>query len=308
MPLFEVKKEDSGKRLDVFLHEKGVPSRSLAKKFVEAGYVKVNDVVQKKASYKVKEGDTVFLEKLKPEPPRIEPEDLNVQILYQDEHLAVVCKPAGMVTHPARGHFSGTLVNALLGKLSLSGIGGVVRPGIVHRLDKETYGLLVVAKNDASHIKLSEMLKRRTISRKYIAIVHGRMEDCIVDFPVGRHPSVRVKMAVVPGGKPALTIVRSIQSGDRYSLIEAVLKTGRTHQVRVHCSYMGHPVVGDETYGGRDDLWKEMAGKDCIALVAYRLKFEHPFTGEPLEFSIKPPDYFIKFCERVNLTGISFFL
>ena len=299
---FRVDSQDSSKRLDVFLSQKNTAlSRSQIKRLIEKGDVKVGEK-KAKAGMRLKENDVVLL--TQPEPQRLETtaEAIPLAILYEDRHLVVVEKPAGMVVHPASGNYSGTLVHALLHHCSdLSGIGGVLRPGIVHRLDKGTSGVLVVAKNDLTHRGLSEQFKKHTAARKYIGIVFGQIStEGQIDATIGRHPLHRKKMSAHPRkGKEARTHWRVLKRFSHFNLAEFRLETGRTHQIRVHLTSIGHPLLGDPLYGGR----KRLASVDPPllrqglqkmqrqALHAASLGFVHPITGENLEFSSPiPPD------------------
>lgn len=289
---FEVKEKDNENRLDVFASEKIEKfSRSYIKKIIKDGMISVNGE-KRKPNYKLKTGDK--LEVLIPEPVEMEvlAEDIYIDIIYEDEHILIVNKPQGMVVHPAQGNYSGTLVNALLWHCtSLSGIGGVKRPGIVHRIDKDTSGLIIVAKSNEAHLRLSNRLKERSIARKYIALTEGKMKmkNGVVDAPIGRQQNDRKKMAVADrGGRYAKTYYKVLEIFDNNTLIEAQLETGRTHQIRVHMAYIGHPIVGDTTYGYK----KQKIKLDGQLLHSYKLEFFHPITNAYLEFCIPLPDYF----------------
>lgn len=222
--------------------------------------------------------------------PDIEPEDLHLDIYYEDADVLVVNKPKGMVVHPSNGHFTGTLVNGLMYHCKdLSGINGVLRPGIVHRIDKDTSGLLMVAKNDYAHEKLAAQLGEKTVTRKYFALVHGNIphEAGTIDAPIGRDPADRQRMAVVDNGKDAVTHFRVLERFDRFTFIECRLETGRTHQIRVHMKYIGHPLAGDPKYGPKKTI--DFGGQ---ALHAGVLGFRHPRTGETLTFEAPLPDDF----------------
>lgn len=263
-------------------------SRARAQKLIDAGAVLLNKKAAK-ASSRVKAGDLIWVRVPKPRPLRVEPEDIELDILYEDSHLIVVNKARGMVVHPGAGNFNGTLVNALMYRCKdLSGIGGVLRPGIVHRIDKDTSGVLVVAKNDNAHISLAAQLKEHSMKRVYKAIVVGtpRGESGRVSTMIGRHPVHRQKMAVVQkGGKAAVTNWKLCEHLRGHSLVEARLETGRTHQIRVHMAYLGHPLFGDSLYGGPDGgRW--IRGQ---ALHAEVLGFTHPATGEYYEFRSELP-------------------
>lgn len=280
-----VESEDSGVRLDVFLaREEVIPSRSFAQKLIDEGLVAVGGRPTDK-HHKLKEGEVVVCAIPPPSELFVEPESIPLDIRYEDEDLLVVMKPAGMVVHPARGHYSGTLVNALLAHTKdLSGIGGVIRPGIVHRLDKNTSGLMLVAKNDFAHQALSRELKNRAIKRTYLTLVHGRFRerDGIIEASIGRSSRDRQRMAVhAPVARMAISRYRVREELGEYALVEVELETGRTHQIRVHMAYVHHPVVGDPTYGFRKE--KKELGLKRQFLHAYKLRFVHPRTGEPME-------------------------
>lgn len=280
--------EAAGERLDLFLTKTGLwPSRSFVQKIINSGGVSRNQQILK-ASYRLEDGDQLSVTWEDPKPLLAEPEAIPLDILYEDSDLVVVAKPRGMVVHPAAGNYRGTLVNALLEHChDLSGIGGVIRPGIVHRLDKDTSGVLVVAKNDLTHLNLAAQIKSRSMKRVYQVLVHGNPpESGRIEAPIGRHPVERKKMAVVANGKPAATNYRTLESLSGYALLEARLESGRTHQIRVHLSYLGYPVVGDPVYGRK----KEAVPIRGQALHAATLGFVHPRTSEYLEFSKPIPD------------------
>jgi 23S rRNA pseudouridine1911/1915/1917 synthase len=300
---FVVEDAASGARLDVWLAERLETSRSRAAQWIEEGRVRRNGEPAKKRD-RPAPGDRVEVDIPPPAPSALKPEALPLDILYQDRDLLVVNKPAGVVVHPAPGHASGTLVHALLHAVGdLSGIGGVLRPGIVHRLDKDTSGLLIVAKHDESHRVLAEDLKRRRIHRIYLAAAWGHLGEAevTVDAPIGRHPTDRKRMAVVEGGRRAVTRFRVLERWPAAELIRAELETGRTHQIRVHLLHLGHPVVGDATYGanrergfsGRARGWAlELARRvPRHFLHATELRFRHPRTREEMRFEAPlPPD------------------
>lgn len=296
--------DDTGSRLDSFLTSKLTDlSRSRAQKLIEENRVTVNRKCCADKNYRLGEGDYVTLSIPAPKEAVPLAEEMNLDIIYEDSDLLVINKPGGMVVHPAPGHYSGTLVNALLSHCTdLSGIGGVLRPGIVHRLDKDTSGLLIAAKNDYSHQNLSEQLKNRLIKREYIALVHGQVKPPggRIVAPIARHPRHRKKMAVVEGGREAVTSYRVLKYFDHYSLLRLNLETGRTHQIRVHLSYLGHPVVGDKTYakGDRSKLPVNMTSSH--ALHAYRLSFKHPRSGKSLRYTAALPEEFKKTLYRLR--------
>jgi 23S rRNA pseudouridine1911/1915/1917 synthase len=286
-----VELKDEGLRIDTFLNKvAGLSSRSFAQKLVKNEKVTVNSN-HVKPSYIVKTGDYIEVEIEVEKPFHVEAEDLPLDILYEDSDLLVLNKPRGLVVHPATGNLKGTLVNALLSYCTeLSEIGGSIRPGIVHRLDKDTSGALVVAKHDHAHLALAEQLKNRTMVRIYLALVHGSfsVSQGIVNLPIGRDPLNRKKMRVIPNGRPAITYYRVLEKLGPYTLIEAKLGTGRTHQIRVHMYHLKHPIVGDRVYGKRKDPF-HLTGQ---ALHAAKLGFIHPRTGQYMEFSAPLPSDF----------------
>ncbi len=297
---FKITEFNSGERIDKAISENTELTRSAAQKLIEQNAVLVNDAPVK-ANYKVKLNDTVKVNI--PEPKSIEttPENIPLEIVYEDDWLLVVNKPKGMVVHPAAGNYSGTLVNALLYhcKDSLSGINGEIRPGIVHRIDKNTSGLLIVAKNDAAHIKLAQQIKEHSFTREYEAVVHGKFksEKGTIDLPIGRHNTDRKKMAVTnKNSRNAVTHYEVIKQYEKYTHIRLKLETGRTHQIRVHMAYIGHPVAGDDVYG-RKNTDKELCGQ---CLHAKKIGFIHPKTGEYMEFDSDLPEYFRDFLSKLK--------
>lgn len=290
---------DGETRIDVFAAGAAGVTRSRAAALVSEGLVSVNGKTVSK-SCKVKKGDTVLITVSDPKEYDIVPENIPLDIVYEDEDLLVVNKPKGMVVHPAAGNYSGTLVNALMFHCgnSLSGINGVMRPGIVHRIDKNTSGLLMVAKNDLAHTGLAAQIKAHSFMREYEAVVYGNIKDDegTVNAPIGRHPIKRKQMAVVNGGRDAVTHYRVIERFDGFTHIGVRLETGRTHQIRVHMAYIGHPVAGDEVYGPKKVI-TELGGQ---CLHAKKIGFIHPRTCEYMEFDSPLPDYFKKFLQRLK--------
>ena len=281
-----------GRRLDVLLSEETGLSRSRAAALMEEGRCVSAGKVCRKAGTKLPEGQEVILTVPAPREAAPQAEDIPLEILYEDEDLAVVVKPRGMVVHPAAGHPDGTLVNALLARLdSLGGIGGELRPGIVHRLDKETSGLMLVAKNDGTQEALSRMLKDREIEKHYRALAEGRFKEPEgeIDAPIDRSKKDRKKMAVDPEGRPALTRWKVLAEGTACTLLDVHILTGRTHQIRVHLKSIGHPVCGDELYG-----FEKGVKVPCLMLHAYSLSFEHPGTHKKMAFRAPLPADFLK--------------
>jgi len=289
--LIIVEEEMDGERLDAFLAEQVEQlSRSAVKNLINEGQVLVNGAKQK-ASYHVREGDEISIEIPEPQVLELKPRDIPLEIIYQDEDLAVINKPKGLVVHPAHGNWDYTMVNALLYHIKdLSGINGQIRPGIVHRLDKDTSGVMVVAKNDVAHRSLAAQIKEHSIKREYIALVHGTIKENLgtIDAPIGRSKVDRKKMAVIADGRPAVSNYQVLERYHNYTLVKVELLTGRTHQIRVHFAYIKHPVVGDPLYGSG----KKHFNMDSQALHAHLLGFNHPRTGKYLEFTSPLPEYF----------------
>lgn len=298
---FVVDIDNVGKRIDVYLAEMiENMSRSQIQKIISDGNVTVNEKIVK-SNYKLKEDDEIVLNLPEPVVLKIEPEDIPIEIIYEDNDLVVVNKPQGMVVHPAPGNYSGTLVNALLYHCkNLSSINGVIRPGIVHRIDKDTSGILVVAKNDISHRSLAEQIKEHSVNRIYLAITEGIVKDDegTINKPIARHPVDRKKMAIVDGGREAITHYKVLERFKENTYIQCKLETGRTHQIRVHMSSIGHPLVGDPVYGYKKQKFK-LEGQ---ALHATTLGFIHPTKNEYMEFTSRPPKYFIELLEKLRNT------
>ncbi|WP_025027679.1 RluA family pseudouridine synthase [Caldalkalibacillus mannanilyticus] len=274
-------------RVDRFLSlENEDWSRTQIQEWIKSGNIEVNGN-KIKPNYKLQENDCIVLKVPPPQELHIAPEKMNLDIVFEDQDVVVVNKPRGLVVHPAPGHYTGTLVNGLLAHCQdLSGINGVLRPGIVHRIDMDTSGLLMVAKNDRAHASLAEQLKAHTVSRMYVGIVHGDIqhEKGTIEAPIGRDPVLRKQMAVVATGKPAVTHFRVLERFGEFTLVELKLETGRTHQIRVHMKYIGHPLAGDPKYGPSKTL--EIKGQ---ALHAKVLGFDHPRTGERIHFEAPLP-------------------
>ena len=294
-----IKEQDIGKRIDAFLAGNTEFSRAHIQKMIENEKVLVNGK-KTKVSYKVQKDDKINVEEEVPKEISLEAQDIPIDVLYEDNDIIVVNKPKGMVVHPANGNPDGTLVNAILAmcKDSLSGIGGEIRPGIVHRLDKDTSGLLIIAKNDEAHINISKQIQDRKVTKKYIALVRGVVaeNEATIDLPIARSTKDRKKMAVDPKGKNAVTHFKVLQRYDNYTLLEMKIDTGRTHQIRVHMSYIGHPVVGDEVYSnGKNEF-----GVQGQMLHARYLKFKHPITGKELSLEAPIPDYFEEVLQKLK--------
>lgn len=291
-------------RSDVYVSEclEGV-TRSFVKKLFDGGLVRINGAVAK-ASARLKPGDVVELELPEPREAEAVPQDIPLDIVYEDADVLVINKPRGMVVHPAAGNEDGTLVNAVMFHCgdSLSAIGGVLRPGIVHRIDKDTTGLLVVAKNNAAHISLSNQLKDRSLSRTYYALVHGNIKEDSgsVSAPIGRSSADRKKMAVDRDGREAVTDFEVTERFGRYTLVRCKLRTGRTHQIRVHMRHIGHPIVGDKTYGVKNEEFN-LAGQ---LLHAGEIGFVHPSTGEKMSFTAPLPEDFERVLDALRKRNV----
>ena len=299
---FTVAAVESGERIDKYISDRIEDiSRSAVTKLIEDGKVTIGDKAVKK-NYKTAPGDIISVIIDDPQPVDIVPENIPLDIVYEDDHLLVVNKPKGMVVHPAPGNYSGTLVNALMYHCgeSLSGINGELRPGIVHRIDKNTSGLLVVAKSDIAHAGLSEQIKDHSFTREYLAICYGNIkeDERTVDAPIGRHKIDRKRMCVTQlNSKPAVTHIRVLERYSGFTYINCRLETGRTHQIRVHLAYIGHPIAGDDVYGPSKVI-TELHGQ---CLHAYKLGFIHPVTREYVEFTADVPESFTRFRNKLIL-------
>jgi 23S rRNA pseudouridine1911/1915/1917 synthase len=297
-----IKAATSGIRLDVLLAI-SIPdlSRSAAQRLLSGGFVTLPDGTSVQKSRLVNEGEVFIVDMQDPETPSAEPQDIPLDVVYEDADVIVVNKPRGMVVHPAPGHADGTLVNALLYHCgdSLSGIGGELRPGIVHRIDKDTSGLIIAAKNDFAHASLSSQLSSRSLSRIYEAVVCGSLRDDsgVIDAPIGRHPTDRKRQAVTDrNSRPARTHYEVIGRYNGYTHVRCMLETGRTHQIRVHMAYIGHPLLGDLVYGRK----KPEKGLSGQCLHAKTLKFIHPRSGEPILLDTDLPEYFTEVLRRLG--------
>lgn len=284
--------DNKGKRIDAYISEKEEITRTTAQRLIEAGNILVNGKKQK-SSYKVSIGDIITIEEVEAKLIELKAQDIPIEIIYEDNDIIVVNKPKGMVVHPGNGNSEGTLVNAIMAicKDSLSGIGGEIRPGIVHRLDKDTSGLLIVAKNDKAHVNISEQIKNHEVKKTYIALVRGiiKENEATIDMPIGRSNSDRKKMAVTKNGKNAITHIKVLKRYDnKYTLLEINIETGRTHQIRVHLSHIGYPIIGDYIYSnGKNEF-----GVVGQCLHAKRLEFKHPTSGKKIILEASLPEYF----------------
>ena len=296
-----VVENSDNQRIDKYIAENAENiSRSYAQTLLDSENITVNAKIVSK-NYKLKDGDTIEIDLPEAEILDLVGENIPLDIIYEDTDVAVINKPQGMVVHPAAGNLSGTLVNALIYHFgdNLSAINGVIRPGIVHRIDKDTAGLLVVAKNNEAHLALSRQLKERKASRRYYALVCGNVkEDGTVDKPIARHPKDRKRMAVVHGGREAITHIRVLERFGQYTLVECQLETGRTHQIRVHTASIGHSIVGDKVYG----IAKEKFNLSGQLLHAKTIGFVHPTTGEMMEFTSDLPEDFKSVLEKLKNT------
>ena len=291
---------ESGKRLDAYISSQDEEiTRTSAQRLIEQGNILVNGNKQK-VSYKVLNGDIITIEDVKPQEIELKAQEIPIEIIYEDTDIIVVNKPKGMVVHPANGNPDGTLVNAIMAicKDSLSGIGGEIRPGIVHRLDKDTSGLLIVAKNDKAHVNMSEQIKNHEVKKTYIALVRGciKENEATIDMPIGRSNSDRKKMAVNKNGKNAVTHIKVLKRYDKYTLLEINIETGRTHQIRVHLSHIGFPVIGDYIYSNG----KNVFGVVGQCLHAKELEFKHPISGNDMKLQASLPEYFEDILKKLD--------
>ena len=300
MKQFKVKNEEAGKRIDAYIASVDSEiSRTAAQRLIEEEAISVNGKMPK-ASYKVQENDIIEIKEIGPKEIELKAEEIPLEIIYEDEEIIVVNKPKGLVVHPAVGNPDGTLVNAIMAicKDSLSGIGGEIRPGIVHRLDKDTSGVLIVAKNDAAHINISEQIKNHEVEKTYIALVRGivKENEATINMPIGRSTKDRKKMAVAKDGKNAITHFKVLKRYEKYTLLEIKIETGRTHQIRVHLSHIGYPVVGDYTYSnGKNDF--NVEGQ---MLHAKKIKFQHPKQEKQMELEANLPKYFQEIIDKLE--------
>ena len=300
MKEYIVSQEEKGKRLDTYIPSVDTDiTRTSAQRLIEDGNILVNGK-NAKVSYKIQENDKISVEIPKPKQIELKAQDIPIEIIYEDSDIIVVNKPKGMVVHPANGNPDGTLVNAIMAicKDSLSGIGGEIRPGIVHRIDKDTSGLLIVAKNDNAHVKMSEQIKSHEVKKTYIALVRGvfKENEATIDMPIGRSTSDRKKMAVNKNGKDAITHIKVLKRFDKYTLLQVNIETGRTHQIRVHLSHIGYPIVGDYTYSnGKNEF--DVVGQ---CLHAQKLEFKHPITQKDMCLEAELPQYFKDILDKLK--------
>lgn len=300
MKEYIVSQEEKGKRLDAYISSADTDiTRTSAQRLIEDGNILVNGK-NAKVSYKIQENDKISVEIPEPKQIELKAQDIPIEIIYEDSDIIVVNKPKGMVVHPANGNPDGTLVNAIMAicKDSLSGIGGEIRPGIVHRIDKDTSGLLIVAKNDNAHVKMSEQIKNHEVKKTYIALVRGVFKEnaATIDMPIGRSISDRKKMAVNKNGKNAITHIKVLKRFDKYTLLQVNIETGRTHQIRVHLSHIGYPIVGDYTYSnGKNEF--DVIGQ---CLHAQKLEFKHPITQKDMCLEAELPQYFKDILDKLK--------
>ena len=300
METYIVKQEDQGKRLDIYIsNQNNDLTRTAVQRLIEQEKILVNGK-KRKVAYKVTEGDMVIIEETEAQMIELKAQEIPIDIIYEDSDIIVVNKPKGMVVHPANGNPDGTLVNAIMAicKDSLSGIGGEIRPGIVHRLDKDTSGLLIVAKNDKAHVNMSEQIKNHEVKKTYIALVRGivKENEATIDMPIGRSRSDRKKMAVDKNGRNAVTHIKVLKRYDKYTLLEINIETGRTHQIRVHLSHIGYPIIGDYIYSnGKNEF-----GGIGQCLHAKCLEFKHPVTGKEMKLEAPLPDYFEDILKKLD--------
>ena len=290
--------EDSKKRIDAYIAEKTEYSRVAVQRLIDEGKITVNGKITK-ASYKVQLNDEIEVEKVEAKEISLEAQDIPLDVLYEDGDIIVINKPKGMVVHPANGNPDGTLVNAVMAicKDSLSGIGGEIRPGIVHRLDKDTSGVIIVAKNDKAHINLSEQIKNHEVEKTYIALVRGHVpeNEATINMPIGRSTKDRKKMAVTKSGKNAVTHFKVLKRHNNYTLLEVKIETGRTHQIRVHLAEIGYPIIGDSVYSNGKNEW-QVEGQ---CLHAKSIKFKHPITKKEMFIEAPLPEYFQKIIDEL---------
>lgn len=300
MKEYIVSQEEKGKRLDTYIPSVDTDiTRTSAQRLIEDGNILVNGK-NAKVSYKIQENDKISVEIPEPKQIELKAQNIPIEIIYEDSDIIVVNKPKGMVVHPANGNPDGTLVNAIMAicKDSLSGIGGEIRPGIVHRIDKDTSGLLIVAKNDNVHVKMSEQIKNHEVKKTYIALVRGvfKENEATIDMPIGRSTSDRKKMAVNKNGKNAITHIKVLKRFDKYTLLQVNIETGRTHQIRVHLSHIGYPIVGDYTYSnGKNEF--DVIGQ---CLHAQKLEFKHPITQKDMCLEAELPQYFKDILDKLK--------
>lgn len=300
MKEYIVSQEEKGKRLDTYIPSVDTDiTRTSAQRLIEDGNILVNGK-NAKVSYKIQENDKISVEIPEPKQIELKAQNIPIEIIYEDSDIIVVNKPKGMVVHPANGNPDGTLVNAIMAicKNSLSGIGGEIRPGIVHRIDKDTSGLLIVAKNDNAHVKMSEQIKNHEVKKTYIALVRGvfKENEATIDMPIGRSTSDRKKMAVNKNGKNAITHIKVLKRFDKYTLLKVNIETGRTHQIRVHLSHIGYPIVGDYTYSnGKNEF--DVIGQ---CLHAQKLEFKHPITQKDMCLEAELPQYFKDILDKLK--------